>query len=238
MKAFATIFEDDDLIVIDKAAGVYSIHPRHSTNDAVLFEMLEKKYGQLYLIHRLDRDTSGVIVFARNKESQKRLANQFLNNTISKSYYAFVDGNLDIEDTYLIDVPIMIVPGKYKVFIHEKGKPSQTKIRVVEKYRYFTMIEAKLITGRTHQIRIHLNYIGYPLIIDKLYGHRTEFYLSEIKKKYHLKQGQTELPLISRQTLHAHRLELIHPVNDEKMVFQSQLPKDLRALRNQLRKNG
>ena len=100
------------------------------------------------------------------------------------------------------------------------------------------MLEAKLLTGRTHQIRIHLNYIGFPLMIDRLYGHRTEFYLSEIKKKYHLKKDQEELPLIKRQTLHAHQLELEHPETGVKMIFNSELPKDLRALRKQLSKNG
>ncbi len=238
MRAFKIIYEDNDMVVVDKSAGIYTIRPRHSTDDLVLFDILYKKYGELFLIHRLDRDTSGLIVFAKNSQSQNIISAQFQSGKINKSYYAFVDGNLEFEDTYLIDVPIMIVPGKYKGSINEKGKPSQTKIRVVENYRNFTMIEAKLLTGRTHQIRIHLNYIGYPLIIDKLYGHRKEFYLSEIKKKYKLKKNMEELPLVKRQTLHAHKLELEHPSADKKMSFNSELPKDLRALRKQLIKNG
>ncbi len=238
MRVFNAIHEDNDIVVVDKPAGIYTIQPRHSTGDPVLFDILRQKYDELFLVHRLDRDTSGLIVFARNTKSQTILSEQFHENKINKSYYAFVDGNLDFEDTYLIDVPIMIIPGKYKVSIHEKGKPSQTKIRVVEHYKNFTMLEAKLLTGRTHQIRIHLNYIGYPLMIDRLYGHRTEFYLSEIKKKYHLKKDQKELPLVKRQTLHAHQLELEHPETGEKMIFNSELPKDLRALRKQLAKNG
>jgi len=238
MRAFEIVYEDNDIVVVDKSAGINTIKPRHSTNNLILFDFLYEKYGELFLVHRLDRDTSGLIIFAKNQESQSNLSGQFIDHRINKTYYAFVDGRLEFENTYLIDVPIMIVPGKYKVSIHEKGKPSQTKIRVVENYKNFTMLEAKLLTGRTHQIRIHLNYIGYPLIIDRLYGHRTEFYLSEIKKKYHLKKDMEELPLVKRQTLHAHSMELEHPATGEKMTFNSELPKDLRALRKQLMKHG
>ena len=235
---FKIVYEDDDVLVVDKSAGVYTINPRHNTNDFVLYEFLKTKFSGLLIVHRLDRDTSGLLVFAKNPESQKNLTVQFTNNLILKNYYAFIDGKLEFDDTYLIDVPIMVVPGRYKVLIHEKGRPSQTKIRVVENYRDFTLIEAKLLTGRTHQIRIHLNYIGYPLVVDKLYGHRSNFYLSEIKKKYRVKKEHKEKPLVSRQTLHSHQLEFIHPITNSKMVFYSELPKDLKALKNQLQKHN
>ncbi|HHH55196.1 MAG TPA: RluA family pseudouridine synthase [Bacteroidetes bacterium] len=237
-KYFDLVYEDDDLLVVDKAAGIYTINPRHDTNDFVLYETLKSKYPGLLLVHRLDRDTSGLIVFARNSKSQKNLTSQFENNSIQKNYYAFVDGRLDFDETYMIDVPILIVPGRYKVSIHEKGRPSQTKIRIVETYQDFTLLEAKLLTGRTHQIRVHLNYIGYPLLVDKLYGQRSEFYLSEIKKKYRVKKDEMERPLVSRQTLHAHKLELIHPTTNEALEFNSELPKDLQALQKQLRKHN
>ncbi len=234
---FEIVYEDNDLIVVDKAAGVYSIDPRHPVKDQVLTHLLRKGRDEIFVLHRLDRETSGLILFAKNKESHKELSRQFEHNEIQKKYYAFVDGRLEFEGAYLIDVPILITPGKYKVQIADSGKPAKTKIRVVENYNAHTMVEAKLITGRTHQIRAHLQYIGHPLMVDKLYGFRSEFYLSEIKKKYRQKTDSSERPLINRQTLHAHNISLKHPISQEPMTFEAKLPKDLRALRSQLLKN-
>lgn len=235
-KSHTIIFEDNDILVVDKSPGVYSIKPRHETKDPVLLNELTEIFGDLYLLHRLDRDTSGIIIFARNEKSQQFISEQFTDNRLEKTYYAFIEGNISADDALLIDVPIFIDPGKYKVRIDKKGKPSQTKIRVIESYAGFSMIEAKLLTGRTHQIRIHLQYIGNPLIVDNLYGNRTEFFLSEIKYKMNLKNTENERPLVERQTLHAHNIKFIHPSTNEKIEFDCELPKDLRALRNQLGK--
>lgn len=237
-KYFEVIYEDDDLLVINKAAGVYSIDPRHNTPDPVLTDLLEKNHKdkEIFIVHRLDRETSGLILFAKNQESHRLLSQQFSENKIEKSYYAFVDGHMDFDGVFLIDVPIFIDPGKYKVRIDSKGKSSRTKIRIVESYTNYTMLEAKLVTGRTHQIRIHLQYLGHPLIVDKLYGNREEFFLSEIKHKYRSNKNTDELPLISRQTLHSHQIKFLKPSTNEEMIFNAPLPKDLKALRNQLSK--
>lgn len=238
IKSYKIVYEDDYIIVVNKAAGVYTISPRHATMDDVLSDLLEKRYKEIFIVHRLDKDTSGLVVFAKNSEIHKNLSIQFEENKIDKVYFAFVEGKLEFVGTYLIDVPILVDPGRQKVQIHDKGKPSQTKIRIVEQFSNHTLIEAKLITGRTHQIRVHMEYLGYPLMIDKLYGTKKEFYLSEIKRKYHRKEDRTERPLITRQTLHAHSMSLTHPVTGSKMNFEAELPKDLRALRYQLRKNS
>lgn len=235
-KYYETIYEDDYLLVINKSAGVYSIDPRHNTPDPVLTDLLRKKYSEIFIVHRLDRETSGLILFAKNQESHKILSQQFAENKIEKSYYAFVDGYMNFEGVFLIDVPIFIDPGKSKVRIDPKGRPSRTKIRIVENYTNYTMLEAKLITGRTHQIRIHLQYLGHPLIVDKLYGNREEFFLSEIKHKYRSSKNSFEQPLISRQTLHSHQIRFLKPFSDEELIFNAPLPKDLKALRNQLSK--
>ena len=236
-KYFDVIYEDKDILVVNKEAGVYTIPPRYSANAIVLKDLLEKKYGKIYTLHRLDKDTSGLVMFARNEKSHKNLSSQFQDNKIEKTYFAFVDGVLDIDDVYLIDVPIMIIPGYHKVRIHDKGKPSKTKIRVVEKFKNHSLVEAKLITGRTHQVRVHMQYIGYPLMVDKYYGQRDEFFLSEIKSGYRISDDDIERPLVSRQTLHAHSLAFEHPSTGEKMFFTAKLPKDLKALRYQLNKN-
>jgi len=235
-KFFDIVYEDDDFLVINKQAGVYSIDPRHSTPDPVLPELLSRICKEIYIVHRLDRETSGLIIYAKNAESHKILSQQFLDNKIEKIYLAFVDGQMDFDGTHLIDVPIFIEPGKAKVRIDPKGKDSKTKIRIVERYSNYTLLEAKLITGRTHQIRIHLQYIGHPLIVDKLYGKREEFFLSEIKHKYRTGKYSEELPLITRQTLHSHRIKLLKPSDGKAIEFEAPLPKDLNALRNQLQK--
>ncbi len=236
--SYDKIFEDDELIVVSKASGVYSIEPRHKTDDPILYEELKKITPELFTVHRLDKDTSGLIIYAKTAESHKNLSEQFHENKIEKTYYAFVDGNLDLEGgVYLIDIPILVTPGRYQVQISDRGKPSQTKIRIVESYKNYTLIEAKLITGRTHQIRAHMQYLGYPLIVDKLYGHKKELYLSEIKRKYRHKGDSPERPLIKRQTLHSRTLTFYHPVTNKKISLEAPLPKDLKALRNQLRKN-
>jgi RluA family pseudouridine synthase len=233
---FNVVFEDDHIVVVDKAAGVYSIDPRHSTKDPILSEILQNHYGNIFILHRLDRETSGLIMFAKSGESHKKFSELINENRIDKYYMAFVDGKMDFDGAYLIDVPIFIDPGKSKVRIDEKGKPSQTKIRILENYYNFSLIEAKLITGRTHQIRIHLQYIGHPLIVDKLYGKRDALYLSEIKIKYHHSKLNDELPLVTRQTLHCHQLNFVHPFSEIEQTLNSDLPKDLKALKNQLSK--
>jgi len=238
-KSYEILFEDEEIIVINKASGAYTIEPRHKTDDPIIYEEIKKTTGDLFTVHRLDKDTSGLIVFAKTARSHKILSEQFRENKIEKTYYAFVEGNLDLEDSvYLIDIPILVTPGRYQVQISERGKPSQTKIRIVESYKNYTLIEAKLITGRTHQIRAHMQYLGYPLIVDKLYGHKKELFLSEIKRKYKHKGDSPERPLIKRQTLHSRTLSFIHPSTNEKLSFEAPLPKDLKALRNQLRKNS
>lgn len=234
---FEVLYEDEDLLVVNKNAGVYSIDPRHSTKDPILPELLSKIYRSVFVVHRLDRDTSGLMLFARNEESHKLLSKQFQENKIEKSYYAFVDGIVDFDGAYLIDVPIFIDPGKPKVRIDPKGKEAKTKIRILEKYSNHTLLEAKLLTGRTHQIRVHLQYIGHPLMVDKLYGNREEFYLSEIKHKYRTGKNAEELPLIARQTLHSHQIKLFRPSDGNEITFEAPLPKDLNALKNQLLKS-
>lgn len=233
---FEIVFEDDEMLVINKAHGVYSINPRHQTRLPVLADILQKKYGEIFVLHRIDRDTSGLIVFAKNENSHRILSEQFNATKIEKSYFVFVDGYMDFEGAYMIDVPVLADPGKFRVSIDPAGKEAQTKIRIVQSYPNFTMLEAKLITGRTHQIRAHMNYIGHPLIVDKLYGNRKEFFLSEIKHKYRTGPYEEEKPLISRQTLHSHEIRLWHQWSQQELVFNAPLPKDLNALKSQLEK--
>lgn len=233
------IHEDEHILVVSKPAGLLTIPDRFGNKES-LVAALQAKYGKVFIVHRLDRETSGILCFARNEAAHRHLSMQMEHHTADKFYLALVDGAVHHEEGE-IDKPIgehHSIPGK--MAITTSGKPSLTFYRVIERFQRFTLVEAQIKTGRTHQIRVHFQSIGYPLAIDALYGRREQFLLSEIKgKKY--KSGkftEEERPMMERTSLHAARLRLQHPVSGEKMEFQSELPKDFAAVLNQLRKWG
>jgi 23S rRNA pseudouridine1911/1915/1917 synthase len=236
-KQLEIIYEDQDIVVINKPAGLLTVADRFQIESYHLQSILRKKYGEIFTVHRLDRDTSGVICFAKNAESHKILSETFEHRDVEKYYLAIVEGSAP--DTGEIDEPLAMSetkPGTMKV--HKKGKPSFTTFTKIEDYGLCSALEVRIHTGRMHQIRVHLSYIGFQLFIDPVYGRRTEFFLSEVKgKKFRIgKNTEQENPLISRLTLHARRLIINHPKSGEKMTFEAETPKDLRALMNQLEK--
>lgn len=233
------LYEDEHLIVADKPAGLLSIPDRFGNKDSLL-AALERKYGRIFIVHRLDRETSGVICFARNESAHRHLSIQFERHTADKFYLALLDGVLH-HDEGEIDKPIGEHPTiSGKMAIVHTGKPSLTFYRVLERFKRFTLAEALIKTGRTHQIRVHFQSIGYPLAVDALYGRRAAFFLSEIKGKAYKsgKYTEQERPLMDRTSLHSSRLRLDHPANNERMEFKAELPKDFAAVLNQLRKWG
>jgi 23S rRNA pseudouridine955/2504/2580 synthase/23S rRNA pseudouridine1911/1915/1917 synthase len=234
-----TIFyEDEHLLVVDKPSGLLTIPDRFGNKESLQAE-LEKRYGKVFVVHRLDRETSGILCFARNEAAHRHLSMQFEHHTTDKFYHALVDGVLHHEEGE-INKPIgehPTIPGK--MVVASWGKPSLTFYRALEHFAHFTLVETLIKTGRTHQIRVHLKHIGYPLAVDAVYGRREAFFLSEVKgKKY--KSGkfteEEEKPLMARSSLHSSRLRLDHPVTEERLEFRSELPKDFAAVLNQLRK--
>ena len=234
-----TIFyEDEHLLVVDKPSGLLTIPDRFGNKESLQAE-LEKRYGKVFVVHRLDRETSGILCFARNEAAHRHLSMQFEHHTTDKFYHALVDGVLHHEEGE-INKPIgehPTIPGK--MVVASWGKPSLTFYRALEHFAHFTLVETLIKTGRTHQIRVHLKHIGYPLAVDAVYGRREAFFLSEVKgKKY--KSGkfteEEEKPLMARSSLHSSRLRLDHPVTEERLEFRSELPKDFGAVLNQLRK--
>lgn len=239
MPTYELIYADDDILVVSKPAGLLTIPDRFGNKES-LSAALQQKYGKVFIVHRLDRETSGILVFARHEEAHRHLSIQMEHHTADKFYVALVDGVLHHEEGE-IDKPIGEHPGvPGKMMITPAGKPSLTFYRVAERFQHFTLVECQIKTGRTHQIRVHFQSIGYPLAVDALYGRRAQFFLSEIKgRKY--KSGKftdEERPLMERTSLHASRLRLQHPTNGAIMEFRSELPKDFAALLNQLRKWG
>lgn len=239
MPHYDALFEDEHILVVNKPAGLLTIPDRFGNKDS-LQAALERHYGKVFVVHRLDRETSGVLCFARSEAAHRHLSMQFEQHTVDKYYHVLLDGVLHHEEGE-IDKPIGEHPTiAGKMAIVPRGKPSLTFYRLLERFQRFTLVEALLKTGRTHQIRIHFQSIGYPLAIDPLYGRRSALYLSEIKGKSYKsgKYSEEERPLMDRTSLHASRLRIDHPETGERMEFTAELPKDFQAILNQLRKWG
>lgn len=233
------LHQDEHLLIVHKPAGLLTIPDRSGNNDS-LQAALERDFGKVFVVHRLDRETSGLLCFARNEEAHRHLSMQFEHHTADKFYLVLVEGVVHHEEGE-IDKPIgphAQIAGK--MAISAQGKPSLTFYRVLERFKQFTLLEALIKTGRTHQIRVHFQSIGYPLAVDELYGRRPAFLLSEIKgKSYRIgKYTEEERPMMERTSLHSSRLRIDHPATGERMEFQAELPKDFNAVLNQLRKWG
>ncbi len=241
MVQYTLIHEDEHLLIVNKPAGLLTIPDRIAPDKPNLVRALQSKYGKVMVVHRLDRETSGILCFARNEDAHRHLSIQFEKHTVDKFYHALLDGVLHADEGE-IDRPIgehPVIPGK--MAISRSGKPSLTFYRALERFKRFTLAEVLIKTGRTHQIRVHMLSVGYPLAIDAVYGRRDAILLSEIKgKSFRLgKFTEEERPLMSRSSLHASRLRIDHPHTGERMQFETELPKDFAAVLSQLRKcNG
>ena len=233
-KQLDIIFETPDLIAINKPAGLLSVPDRFGV-EISLKQILQQKIEKVFVIHRLDRETSGVILFAKNAETHKNLNELFEQRKIEKYYLGLVMGSL-INSTGEIDVPISEHPYKKgEMSTNGKGKASLTTYEVVKDYKKFSWIKFRIHTGRTHQIRVHSKHIGHPIVCDELYGDGKPVLLSQIKSKYKLSKTEwEEKPILSRVGLHAY--QLIFDWKDKKIDLVAEPPKDIRALLQQLDK--
>ena len=233
------VFEDDHIIIVNKPSDWLTIPDRFDAAKPSVYAELNKIYGKVFIVHRLDRETTGILIFAKNEDAHRHLSIQFEKHETSKIYLALLDGVMHNEEGE-IDKPIAPHSGiAGKMVVAKRGKDSLTHYKVLEKFKHFTLIEANIKTGRTHQIRVHFTSIGYPLAVDALYGRRAQILLSEIKSsRFKIGKFEEERPIMSRTTLHASKLSFKHPVTLEPMVFEAELPKDFTALLSQLRKWG
>ena len=233
------IFHDDDIVIVNKPHDYLSIPDRFTLTKPNLVRFLKKQFEKVFVVHRLDKETSGIICFALNEDAHRNLSQQFEKRNTEKIYLALVRGNMHTEHG-IIDKPIAkntVVAGK--MIIASRGKPSVTHFKVVERFKNYTLLEMDIKTGRMHQIRVHLQSESYPLAVDAMYGGEDFFLLSKVKlRKYKSGKDQEEKPLMSRCTLHSFRLTLDHPTTKERISFEAELPKDFRAVIKQLRKWG
>ena len=229
------IFENDDLIAINKPSGLLSI-PDREGKEISLKKILQGKYPAIFTVHRLDRDTSGLIIFAKNEAAHKHLSVQFETRQTEKLYLGLVLGSIANKQG-TIDSPIAEHPVKPGLMvINRKGKASLTEYEVIEDYRIFSWVQFNIHTGRTHQIRIHMKDIGHPIVKDELYGDGKPLLLSSIKHRFKLSKNELEeRPILDRLALHAWKLSFITPAG-ESLTLEAPLPKDLRATLQQLGK--
>lgn len=230
------LYEDAAIIVVNKPAGMLTIPDRFRASEIHLRGWLEKKYGKIFVVHRLDRDTSGVMVFAKTAEAHRNLSMQFEQHSCTKRYHAVLMGRVE-KDDIRVDIPLMPDPANTGMMIASaRGKESLTDVHVLERYRVATLVECTLHTGRQHQLRVHCASIGHPLLVDALYGPTDKFFLSGIKRRYNIRKNEEEKPLITRASLHARLLGFAHPETGEYCEYSCEPPKDFTALVSVLRK--
>jgi RluA family pseudouridine synthase len=237
MPRIEVLFDDEHLLAVNKPPYITSV-PDGTDNEPSLQHQLEKQFGKLWAVHRLDRDTSGVIVFARDAETHANLSAQFENRAAKKIYHALVRGKpawneIDVNTPLTVDAD-----RKHRTRADSsRGKPAHTHLKVIEAIKDFCLIEASPTTGRTHQIRVHLAGIGFPIVCDPLYGEDEPLMLSALKRNYRVPKDFEfeERPLIARTALHAIQLALIYP-ESVMLNLDSAYAKDFSAAINQLKK--
>lgn len=234
-KAIKIIFENNDFVILNKPSGLLSIPDRFDESKENLYDLLKNSMKEIFIVHRLDRETSGVICFAKHAESHKVLNDAFESRQIDKRYLAICESSPS-EDSGIIDVPISHSQTHAgRMLIHPKGKEATTKYRVKEKWRNFSLLECKPETGRTHQIRVHLQYLECPIICDSFYGKRSSLSIDDLKKHSKLSKNKEGFkPLIDRTALHAHTISFKY--KKEVFTFEAEIPKDMKAVINQLSK--
>lgn len=230
------IHADEDLLVVNKPSGWLTIPDRHDADLVSVKSWLESKYEKVFVVHRIDKDTSGLLIFARNAEAHKYYNSLFEKRSLTKNYCGLVSGTVQHEEG-IVDQPIQEHPSiAGKMVVGRKGKPSLTHYYVEERFRNLTWMRFQIETGRTHQIRVHLSNAGHPIVCDALYGSSEPVYLSTFKKKFKLsKSDEQERPLVSRLALHAYSVVLTDRQGEER-TFTAPLSRDLDAALKQLRK--
>ncbi|MBM3977933.1 MAG: RluA family pseudouridine synthase [Planctomycetes bacterium] len=248
--ALTILHEDEHLLVIDKPAGLACEPERWDKEKASLatavLELARERAARAgtqlpldwrpRLLHRLDKDTTGVALIAKSLACEREVRAAFESGAVQKVYLALVEGEYPLADGEEDRIEFALAPDERRsgrmVVDTLEGKPATTIVRVAQRFRGYTLVECRPLTGRTHQIRVHLAERGFPLVVDPHYGRRRSFALSEFKVGYRRKPGQTERPLIERHTLHAASLELL--LGGATRRFEAPLPVDLARTLKQL----
>ncbi len=216
-----TVFEDEHILVLNKQAGVIThptkTQPSHTLANGLMKYMQDANQSfKIRFVNRLDMDTTGLLIVAKTAQAQENISGQMKADTTEKRYQAVVHGVVE-KDAFTIDLPVgrPDPESPKRAVMAAGGDPSVTHVRVLERFAAHTLVELRLETGRTHQIRVHMSHIGYPLVGDTLYGESS--------------------PLINRQALHSCRLAIDHPTTKERLTLETPLPEDIQALLGKIR---
>jgi RluA family pseudouridine synthase len=235
-RSIGILAQDEALLAVDKPPGITVIPEAYQRGASCLTHLLEARWGRLWVVHRIDRDTSGVVLFARTAEAHATLNDQFAQHRVSKTYHLLARGS-PLWQEMEVDAPLRSDgDARHRTVVDARGgKSAATQFRVLERFRSFALLEARPVTGRTHQIRVHAAHVGHPVVADPLYGDGEPLRLSALKPSY--KPGQRdERPLLGRTALHALVLELLHPCTLEPMRVTCAYPRDMAAAVAQLSK--
>ncbi|MGE0771602.1 MAG: RluA family pseudouridine synthase [Cyclobacteriaceae bacterium] len=225
------LFENEDYIIINKPPFVSTLQDRHEP--ANVLDLVREWESDAQVGHRLDKDTSGCLAIARHPEAYRHLSMQFEHRTVEKVYHAVCDG-LHRFDQVVVQAPIeKLNDGTVK--LSREGKNAETSFSTLQVFKQHTLVECRPVTGRMHQIRIHLSYLGAPITGDDLYDGKP-FYLSSVKRGFNLKKTDEEQPLMKRMALHAHTIRFAG-LKGEKIDISAPYPKDFAALLRQLGQN-
>ena len=220
------LFENDNLIVVNKPAFLSSLDEREG-GDINLLRLAKQYSDDAQICHRLDKETSGAIIIAKTPEAYRLVSMQFEHRKVKKVYHALINGTHIFEDLH-VDLPILNLGNKNVAINRQEGKPAVTVFNSLTYYKHYTLVECQPITGRMHQIRIHLASQRASIAGDEMYG-GTPVYLSEIKRKYHLGKDQDELPIMKRFSLHAREISFM--IDDKTtMTFEAPYPKDFATM--------
>ncbi len=236
------LYEDPHLLAINKPAGL-GVIPGPGTLEATLINGLlwhvhhesASPCQRVHIIHRLDKDTTGVLLVGKDLETARYLSGCFEGRRVAKRYLAVVRGEMAVGEGE-VDLAIAPAATRGRMRLRRKeGRPAKSRYRAIERFRGFTLVEVLPLTGRQHQVRLHLAALGYPLAVDPLYGGRDALYLSEIKPGYRKKEDRPEPPLMRRLTLHASRVELAL-ADGTPLAVEAPLPADFERMLRSLRK--
>lgn len=238
-ESFALVFEDDDIAVVNKISGVSVLPERWEKDCPNLLDQARQRWPDATAVHRIDKETSGLLLLAKSAPVARSLQMAFEQHRIGKVYHALVNGR-PAWDELLCEAPLLIdADRQHRTVVGRAGDPeskrSVSRFVLLERYRTCSLVAVELMSGRTHQIRAHASHLGHPLIGDPLYGGPAGLLLSGIKHGWRGDRFE-ERPLLDRVALHAYRLHFEHPQNHHKLEFTAEYPKDMRAALNQLRR--
>lgn len=226
--ALQIVFQDDTLLAICKPSGLLSVPDRFNKDLVSATSLVQRDFPEARPLHRLDVQTSGILLFSLHSEAFGFYSDQFADRTVSKAYLAIAEGRFREPEGH-IDLPLLTEPGG-RVVVSKRGKACETLFAVQSAFRQYTLLSLRPLTGRTHQIRVHLAAIGHPILGDTTYGGHPGLFLSDLKGKHKYKLNQDaekERPLIGRTALHAESITLQHYPDGAWLTLACPLPKDM-----------